>query len=109
MDKVQGGWKRKVSLGVQFAAAAMITVLFLVWVVFGSATVNRQNATILTGVQAQLAELDTKLETVIAQNTIGDRTIVCILNVDPTKRTEQTTQRCVKAAKAGRDTINVGP
>lgn len=80
---------------------AMVVTLFMVWVVFGSVTVSSQNATILQGVQAQGQANYQAIQKLIEKNTIGDRTITCILLVDPSKRNEHTTQKCLTAAEHG--------
>jgi hypothetical protein len=99
-----GAWW-KIKAWFQFVVYSMVVVLFVVWVALGSRTVSQQNKQILAQTQTQLDALQAQLSTVIQQNTIGDRTIVCILNVDPTKRTEKTTQRCEQQAELGRSSL----
>ncbi len=86
---------------------ALIVVLFMVWVVFGQATVQHQNDQILSRVDDRLSVVEQRIGDAIQQNTVGDRTIVCLLNVDPSLRTERITQLCVEAAKQGKSTIQL--
>lgn len=85
------------------ATLVIITVLFLVWVVFGQATIGRQNQQILQGVQTELQHLEDHLDQSIRQSSVGDRVIVCILNVEPNDRSNRTTDQCLKAAEHGKD------
>lgn len=101
-------YRRLFAQAVQFVAYAMIAVLFVVWIALGPQTVSKQNQQILNGVQTQLNDLESQVESVIAENTVGDRTIVCILNVDPDKRTEKVTQQCEAAARQGLDHLPTG-
>ncbi len=86
-----------------YATAVLVSILFVVWVAFGAVTVSRQNRQILDGIASQNRAQLEQLTELIETNTVGDRTIVCLLNVAPEDRTEHTTQACVKAARAGDD------
>lgn len=84
---------------------AMVVTLFVVWVALGSRTVAAQNRAILEGIRGQNQEQLAAVTALITSNTQGDRTIVCLLNVDPDKRSEKVTQACVVAAADGRSQL----
>ena len=84
----------------------LVTTLFFVWVVFGQQTMQRQNSQILSAVNAQLVDVQTGINDAIERNTVGDRVIVCLLNVDPELRSEKVTQLCVNRARQGYDTLS---
>jgi hypothetical protein len=92
---------------VSVISLVLIIALFMVWVVFGQSTVNHQNTQILSAVQTDLQHLEDHIDLSIQNNSIGDRVIVCLLNVEPDARTNATTQRCLTAARHGRDSIKV--
>jgi len=92
----------------RFLTFAMVTGLFLVWLVFGNATVQKQNANILSGVQTKLDKNATELHDLIVANTTGDRAIVCILRIDPDLRTNDNVDRCLTAAEHGKNSITLG-
>ncbi len=84
---------------------AMVVAMFVVWVALGTQTVAKQNRAILEGINSQHEELLVQVQDAITLNTAGDRTIVCLLNVDPEQRSEAVTQACVRAAAEGRSVL----
>jgi hypothetical protein len=80
---------------VRFLTFAMVAGLFMVWLVFGSTTVQKQNAAILKGVQVQL---HTALEGIEDNSQISAdvaHALVCVLKIQPDARVTQNVSRCL--------------
>jgi hypothetical protein len=115
MKRFLNGERGWITTALTVITAIMVSALFLIWAVFGTQTVNSQNATILQGEAAQIATLETDLTQLVQTNTAGDRTIVCILRLAPLgthgtpkseQRSDANVNECLIAAEAGFDNLD---
>lgn len=90
---------------VRFLTFAMVTGLFFVWLVFGNVTITKQNQAILQGVKNDHAQMLARINESIVQNSVGDRTLVCILRITPEGRTDKKINRCLEVAEKGGDSL----
>lgn len=97
-------WKQ-LSRYTQGLILIMVSILFFAWGVFGSATVDRQNTTIIQGIQAQHAAIfaqSQENESAILKNQRillkEGKYITCILLTLPERRTPKQVHRCRREA-----------
>ncbi len=102
MKESTQGWKRAMGNILQIATAAMVTALFVVWIVFGQTTVAKQNQAILHGVQQQLNDMSAQFaplqqadSAILHLNADSLDAIVCILRVAPEDRTNRAVRACL--------------
>ncbi len=98
-------WWKNLSRYIQGMVLIMVSILFFVWGVFGSAQVTNQTNTLLEAIQTQHAQQHSKeIDTIVQDQRVllaSMRYVTCLLRVSPDDRTPKVVNKCERQSGLG--------